>query len=254
MRALADFYFTAHPRSCTTCTRRNRLYTLAAALRRIQTSILLFTELPFFANFELAQMTKGGCQRLNAPFMEGGSLAIWFGGLQHTTHDAEVRKAAGTDQTGTVTTSQEPWGNDHTGVRHRHAQTPAQHRTRVRCSPAAAGSAAPTQAPLLRQLRSSAGHGCASKGSRTGRGPGRGDAVPADGGRGGRSGGRQARAAATQQSSGAGRRRGRALYPAVAAEPREWYRAFHPAGAVQNFSRAKHKLHADGVLSDAATR
>ena len=76
MRALADWYFTAHPPI---------MHDLHEAMPLLYTysggppqnpnlDPLLFTELPFFANFELAQMTKWGMPGVYThAFMDGWS-------------------------------------------------------------------------------------------------------------------------------------------------------------------------------------
>ena len=63
-------------RSCTTCTRRSRCSTPTAAARRRIPNLdpILFAELPFFSNFELAQMTKWGMPGVYThAFMDGWS-------------------------------------------------------------------------------------------------------------------------------------------------------------------------------------
>ena len=76
MRALADFYFTAYPPILHDLHESlPLLYTYSgAAPQNPNLDPILFTELPFFANFELAQMTKYGMPGVYThAFMDGWS-------------------------------------------------------------------------------------------------------------------------------------------------------------------------------------
>lgn len=76
MRALADFYFTAHPPIMHDLHESlPLLYTYSGgAPQNPNLDPILFTELPFFANFELAQMTKYGMPGVYThAFMDGWS-------------------------------------------------------------------------------------------------------------------------------------------------------------------------------------
>jgi hypothetical protein len=75
MRAIIDWYFTAHPPSCTTCMKRSRCSTRTRAARpESQSRPILFAELPWFGNWELAQMTKYGMPGVYThAFMDGWS-------------------------------------------------------------------------------------------------------------------------------------------------------------------------------------
>ena len=76
MRALADWYFTAHPPIMHDLHESlPLLYTYSgAAPQNPNLDPILFTELPFFANFELSQMTKWGMPGVYThAFMDGWS-------------------------------------------------------------------------------------------------------------------------------------------------------------------------------------
>ena len=76
MRALADWYFTAHPPIMHDLHESlPLLYTYSgAAPQNPNLDPILFTELPFFSNFELAQMTKWGMPGVYThAFMDGWS-------------------------------------------------------------------------------------------------------------------------------------------------------------------------------------
>jgi hypothetical protein len=102
MRALADFYFTAHPPI---------MHDLHEAMPLLYTysggppqnpnlDPILFTELPFFANFELAQMTKWGMPGVYThAFMDGWSPG-YLGSVAYN-HNGMMRMyetQSGTDQ------------------------------------------------------------------------------------------------------------------------------------------------------------
>jgi hypothetical protein len=76
MRALADWYFTAHPPIMHDLHESlPLLYTYSgAAPQNPNLDPILFTELPFFSNFELSQMTKWGMPGVYThAFMDGWS-------------------------------------------------------------------------------------------------------------------------------------------------------------------------------------
>ena len=76
MRALADWYFTAHPPIMHDLHEAQALmYTYSgAAPQNPNLDPILFAELPWFSNFELAQMTKWGMPGVYThAFMDGWS-------------------------------------------------------------------------------------------------------------------------------------------------------------------------------------
>ncbi len=76
MRAIADWYFTAHPPIMHDLHESLALlYTYSgAAPQNPNLDPILFTELPFFSNFELSQMTKWGMPGVYThAFMDGWS-------------------------------------------------------------------------------------------------------------------------------------------------------------------------------------
>src|SRR5689334_579553 len=90
MRAIADWYFTAHPPIMHDLHEsQSLLYTYSgAAPQNPNLDPLLFAELPFFSNFELAQMTKWGMPGVYThAFMDGwspgylGSIAYNHNGM-----------------------------------------------------------------------------------------------------------------------------------------------------------------------------
>ncbi len=100
MRAIADWYFTAHPPIIHDLHESlPLLYTYSgAAPQNPNLDPILFAELPFFSNFELAQMTKWGMPGVYThAFMDGWSPGyLGFDRVQPQRHDADVRDAGGT--------------------------------------------------------------------------------------------------------------------------------------------------------------
>ncbi|MEO5897219.1 MAG: M14 family zinc carboxypeptidase [Vicinamibacterales bacterium] len=231
-RALADFYFTSHPPIMHDLHEAQPLlYTYSGGPpQNPNLDPILFTELPFFANFELAQMTKWGMPGVYThAFMDGWSPG-YLGSVAYN-HNGMMRMyetQSGTDQAGTVTTTQGAPASGGTGGANT-AQAPAT---------ASATSAAPATAAAPAEAGRGAGRGRGGRGEAAppGRGEGAGrDAEGADAtafqGRGG---------AATGPSTGRG-----------GGQPREWYRGIPiPPGAVQNFSRRNNTNYMQtGVLS-----
>ncbi len=106
MRALAEFYFTAHPPIMHDLHESlPLLYTYSgAAPQNPNLDPILFTELPFFSNFELAQMTKWGMPGVYThAFMDGwspgylGSVAYNHNGMMrmYETQSGSEPAAAG---------------------------------------------------------------------------------------------------------------------------------------------------------------
>ncbi len=231
MRALADWYFTAYPPIMHDLHESLALlYTYSgAAPQNPNLDPILFTELPFFSNFELSQMTKWGMPGVYThAFMDGwspgylGSLAYNHNGMMRMYETQSGRESG----PGSTTPTAPPASASATAAG-RNAGTPDQSR---------AGTAADA----------------------AGRGRGRG-------GRGGR--GLTPAASATGEtaqspapvppSEPAGRGgRGAAAGPAAptgrgGTQLREWYRGLPiPPGAATNFSRRNNTNYMQtGVLS-----
>jgi hypothetical protein len=107
MRALADWYFTAHPPIMHDLHESlPLLYTYSgAAPQNPNLDPILFTELPFFSNFELSQMTKYGMPGVYThAFMDGwspgylGSVAYNHNGMMrmYETQSGSEPRAGGT--------------------------------------------------------------------------------------------------------------------------------------------------------------
>jgi hypothetical protein len=218
MRALVDWYFTAYPPIMHDLHESlSLMYTYSgAAPQNPNLDPILFAELPFFSNFEMAQMTKWGMPGVYTHgFMDGwspgylGSVAYNHNGMMRM-YETQSGRESGPGR------GAAPAGGS--------SDSPAQG------APAAGG-----------------GRG---RGGRTG-GGGRGDApaAVAEGGQGAQGGQPAARggapagrggAAATQPSTGRG-----------GGQPREWYRGIPvPPGAANNFSRRNNTNYMQtGVLS-----
>jgi hypothetical protein len=213
MRALAEWYFTAYPPIMHDLHESLALlYTYSgAAPQNPNLDPILFAELPWFSNFELAQMTKWGMPGVYThAFMDGwspgylGSIVYNHNGMMRMYETQSGREGGGGG----------------------------------RGTPGAAGAAG-------RGGRGEGGRGGGGRGegARGGRGDGRGagDATDDTGGQttaappgGGRGGGR----AAVPTGRGGG-------------QPREWYRGIPiPPGAANNFSRRNNTNYMQtGVLS-----
>jgi hypothetical protein len=105
MRALADWYFTAHPPIMHDLHEsQSLLYTYSgAAPQNPNLDPLLFAELPFFANWELSQMTKWGMPGVYThAFMDGwspgylGSIAYNHNGMMRMYETQSGRDPAAT--------------------------------------------------------------------------------------------------------------------------------------------------------------
>jgi hypothetical protein len=225
MRALADWYFTAYPPIMHDLHESlPLLYTYSgAAPQNPNLDPILFTELPFFANFELAQMTKYGMPGVYThAFMDGwspgylGSVAYNHNGMMRmyeTQSGSEGRggRGAGAEGAGTAAGG-------------------------ARANAEGAGAAG--------GARANAGSAAGAQGR--GRGRGRGGDAPAAA-----PAGEQAQAPAQappgrggQQAAGPPTGRG-------GAQNREWYRGIAiPPGAAANFSRRNNTNYMQtGVLS-----
>src|SRR6188474_1450705 len=103
MRAITDWYFTAHPPIMHDLHESQPLlYTYSgAAPQNPNLDPILFAELPFFSNFELAQMTKWGMPGVYThAFMDGwspgylGSVAYNHNGMMRMYETQSGRDAA----------------------------------------------------------------------------------------------------------------------------------------------------------------
>lgn len=220
MRAITDWYHTAHPPI---------MHDLHESLALLYTysggppqnpnlDPLLFAELPFFSNWELSQMTKWGMPGVYThAFMDGwspgylGSVAYNHNGMMRM-YETQSGNDSAVDSSGTDSTDATP----------------------------AAG-------------RGGRGGGAADSATAGGRG-GRGGAQAAGAGRGGRGAAAPAQGAARgggAPAGGGGRGAGGVPTGRGGGQDREWYRGIQvPQGAVANFSRRNNANYMQtGVLS-----
>ena len=227
MRALADWYFTAHPPIMHDLHESLALlYTYSgAAPQNPNLDPILFAELPFFSNFELAQMTKWGMPGVYThAFMDGwspgylGSVAYNHNGMMRMYETQSGRESAPGGRGGAP------------GRGGRGAEAAEGGRGRR-----AGGAGRSDRSGRTDAESSEAGSGRAGRGAgEQGRGSGGGDvADQAPEGRGGRG-------AAAGPATGRG-----------GAQNREWYRGLPiPPGAATNFSRRNNTNYMQtGVLS-----
>ena len=228
MRAIVDWYFTAHPPIIHDLHEAQALmYTYSGGPpQNPNLDPLLFAELPWFSNWELAQMTKWGMPGVYThAFMDGwspgylGSVAYNHNGMMRMYETQSGRE--NTPGAGTSTAA-----------------------ARDSSSTAAGGAGGANGASGL-----NGGRG-AGRGGRGARGGGRGGSAPGDstagganpfaggGGGGGGGAGRGGRGPTIPTGKGGG-------------QPREWYRGIPiPPNAVQNFSRRNNTNYMEtGVLS-----
>jgi Zinc carboxypeptidase len=223
MRAIGDWYFTAYPPIVHDLHESLALlYTYSgAAPQNPNLDPILFTELPFFSNFELSQMTKWGMPGVYThAFMDGwspgylGSVAYNHNGMMRM-YETQSGREGGP------------------------AAAPAAAPATPASGTAATSTAAAAPAPEGR------GQGRGGRGARGAGGTGRGDAPappaaegaqPAAADAGGRAGGRGAAGPPTGRGGG---------------QQREWYRGLPiPTGAAANFSRRNNTNYMQtGVLS-----
>ncbi len=220
MRAIADWYFTAHPPIMHDLHESLALlYTYSGgAPQNPNLDPILFTELPWFSNFELSQMTKWGMPGVYThAFMDGWSPG-YLGSVAY----------------------------NHNGMM-RMYQTQSGREGGPGAAAGRGGAGADAVAGAGRGAAGGeAGRGAArGEGRGTGRGArgeGRGEAAAAD-----------ATAAAPEGGGGAPAGRGAAGPPTGrgGGQPREWYRGIPiPPGAANNFSRRNNTNYMQtGVLS-----
>jgi hypothetical protein len=230
MRALADWYFTAYPPIMHDLHESLALlYTYSgAAPQNPNLDPILFTELPFFSNFELSQMTKWGMPGVYThAFMDGwspgylGSVAYNHNGMMRMYETQSGRE-----------------GGPAPGA----AASPSTPATSKPAPPPTAGTTATTAPPATAPAAAAQG----GRG-RGGRGSGAAaSATPATG---------DAAQPTSPAADGAGRGgRGAAAGPPTGrggAQQREWYRGLPiPPGAAANFSRRNNTNYMQtGVLS-----
>jgi hypothetical protein len=235
MRALVEWYFTAYPPIMHDLHESQPLlYTYSgAAPQNPNLDPILFAELPWFSNFEMAQMTKWGMPGVYThAFMDGwspgylGSVAYNHNGMMrmYETQSGRESGPAGRGARGGEGRGAEGRGAEGRGGQGRGAQgRGGAGRGDAAAAPQAASQTAPQADPQAGAAR----------------GAGRGAAADAGegGDQGGRAGGRGA-AAGPPTGRGGG-------------QPREWYRGIPiPPGAMNNFSRRNNTNYMEtGVLS-----
>ena len=223
MRAIVDWYFTAHPPIMHDLHEAQPLlYTYSGGPpQNPNLDPILFTELPFFANFELSQMTKWGMPGVYThAFMDGwspgylGSVAYNHNGMMRM-YETQSGREAGPGAAGAAATSAIAGGTAAPSAGAARGSTPAPARPATTDTPQAGG--------------------------RGSRGGGAGNAPDAG--------------AASSDNAGraAGGVTGRATLPSGrgGSQPREWYRGLPvPPDAVATFSRRNNTNYMEtGVLS-----
>ena len=219
MRAIVDWYFTAHPPIMHDLHEAQPLlYTYSGGPpQNPNLDPILFTELPFFSNFELSQMTKWGMPGVYThAFMDGwspgylGSVAYNHNGMMRM-YETQSGRESGTGPGGRGTAPAATPAATAPGADAAGGQTP----------PAGAGAAPPSQPPAV-----AAGNAVQSP---------QPAAAPA-----GRAGGAPGGGRAAGPSTGRG-----------GGQPREWYRGLPiPPDAIANFSRRNNTNYMQtGVLS-----
>ena len=211
MRAITDWYFTAHPPIMHDLHESQPLlYTYSgAAPQNPNLDPILFAELPFFSNFELSQMTKWGMPGVYThAFMDGWSPG-YLGSVAYN-HNGMMRMY------------ETQAGNDIAAPAAPPAAKPAATTPSARGAAATTAAAAPTS--------ETAGRGQAATSAAPEGGAGRGAGTV--------TAGRGAAAAGPPTGRGGG-------------QPREWYRGLPiPPGALANWSRRNNANYMQtGVLS-----
>jgi hypothetical protein len=230
MRALGEWYFSAHPPIMHDLHESlPLLYTYSGGPpQNPNLDPILFTELPFFSNFELAQMTKWGMPGVYThAFMDGwspgylGSIAYNHNGMMRM-YETQSGRESGPGGRGTAATE----GGGRTGAGREGAGRQGAGRGAGREGRGARGGASPTEQPAAQApaVQAPAAQPPAQEGQGGGeQGEGRGGA-----GRG--------------AAPGSGR---------GGSQDREWYRGIPiPPGAADNFSRRNNTNYMQtGVLS-----
>ena len=234
MRAITDWYFTAHPPIMHDLHESQPLlYTYSgAAPQNPNLDPILFAELPFFSNFELSQMTKWGMPGVYThAFMDGWSPG-YLGSVAYN-HNGMMRMyetQAGNDVAATP------------------AAAPAATTPPAGAPAATPGAAAPPSDPAGRGQpanQAAAAEGGAGRGGRGrgGAGGGRAGAPAAEG--------EQGRGAAGNVPAGRGAAAAGPPTGRGGGQPREWYRGLPiPPGALASWSRRNNANYMQtGVLS-----
>ena len=254
MRAIADWYFTAHPPIMHDLHESlPLLYTYSgAAPQNPNLDPILFAELPFFSNFELSQMTKWGMPGVYThAFMDGwspgylGSIAYNHNGMMRMYETQAGRENAPAGRgTAAAQASTAATGTGRSGAGPPAAPSPrttaAAAVTDTATQAAAGGSTSATPAVQPPQSSGREGAGAAPEG--TGRGRGARGGPPA--------GAAPAQSGETAQAAPG---RGGATVPTGrgGGQPREWYRGLPiPPGTTDNWSRRNNTNYMQtGVLS-----
>jgi hypothetical protein len=234
MRAIADWYFTAHPPIMHDLHESlPLLYTYSgAAPQNPNLDPILFAELPFFSNFELAQMTKWGMPGVYThAFMDGwspgylGSIAYNHNGMMRMYETQAGREPA----PGRGGRGERGRGDD--------AAAAGQQETSESNRPAATGGGRRGRGAAAReQAQAAGGRGNAEENTQA---PSTSSVEAAPQGRGGEGrGGRGGAQAGPPSGRGGG-------------QDREWYRGLPvPPGATDNWSRRNNTNYMQtGVLS-----
>jgi hypothetical protein len=240
MRAITDWYFTAHPPIMHDLHESQPLlYTYSgAAPQNPNLDPILFAELPFFSNFELSQMTKWGMPGVYThAFMDGWSPG-YLGSVAYN-HNGMMRMyetQAGNDIASPPATAAKP-----VAVTTPPTTPPAPSGTAATSAAPASAAAGRGEAATIAAPEDGAGRGGRGRG-RGGDGDGRQGTRAAESDQGGAAGnvaaGRGAPAAGPPTGRGGG-------------QPREWYRGLPiPPGALANWSRRNNANYMQtGVLS-----
>ena len=250
MRALVDWYFTAHPPIMHDLHEAQPLlYTYSGGPpQNPNLDPILFTELPFFSNFELSQMTKWGMPGVYThAFMDGwspgylGSVAYNHNGMMRMYETQSGRESGPGPAAAPVGAGGAAGLPGARGAGAAGAGAAGQ--------PAAAAPAAQAGASGARGAGADAAGGQTPPATTT-PGQGRGGGRGAGRGAGGAAPAGEGAPAAAQAGRGGG---GRATVPTGrgGGQPREWYRGLPiPPDALANFSRRNNTNYMEtGVLS-----
>jgi hypothetical protein len=249
MRALVDWYFTSYPPIMHDLHEAQPLlYTYSGGPpQNPNLDPILFTELPFFANFELQQMTKYGMPGVYThAFMDGwspgylGSVAYNHNGMMRM-YETQSGREGGAGRGATPPTTPAATAPTATAP----TTTPSAATPPATTAPV---TTAPATAPA--PVAAAADPAQAGRGGRGGRGAGRGGApaaateTPAPAAPAAAQAGRAGGAPGGGRAGGAPTGRG-------GGQPREWYRGLPiPPDAVANFSRRNNTNYMQtGVLS-----
>src|SRR5262245_15472253 len=262
MRAIVDWYFTAHPPIMHDLHEAQPLmYTYSGGPpQNPNLDPILFAELPFFSNFELEQMTKWGMPGVYThAFMDGwspgylGSVAYNHNGMMRMYETQSGRETGPPPATAAGGRGQTP-----------SSTSPAPANASATTSGGGGENRGQTSAPTNPAAATTSGNPSSQTAPAS---ENRGQTPPAGrggGGRGGRGGGEVAPAGETTPSPaqgaapflagrGGGGGGGRATVPTGrgGGQPREWYRGLPiPPDAVNTFSRRNNTNYMEpGVLS-----